>query len=256
MNVWLRFLSGSRQGETIPFALPPGGVIAIGSADDNHVVLPPPIESHHAALRNENGALLIQALGRTRNGGIFRAAQKVERAPVLSSDQFELGRGGPVVEVLFQIEAAPPPPPPPARSAPLCAPSFQQSFQMTAPQRPVADFQMTAPQRPVADFAGTAASMPAFGSGSPAHAANGCPVCGAALGSDSFICYQCRRMQCTTHYDARAGICAQCAASRGAAPPPQFTAPSFPAIARTQEVQQVSLDDMNETMPVRKPGRK
>jgi hypothetical protein len=256
MNVWLRFHGGSRHGETLAFALAAGHSISIGSAEDNVVMLAPPVESHHAVIRNENGALLIQALSRTRQGGIQRNQQKIERVPVLSGDQFELLRGGPVVEVLFTIDLPDPVAPatravpPPAAAAPVAmtAPHAAFAFEGTLPAMPA----YLPPPTPPPPARGGQATAPVRAAAAAPVAA--CPVCGGGLGQDSFICYQCRRTMCTSHYDLRAGVCGQCAGAAGATAPhraaftpqmtvpavpsmaPQLTAPIVPAIARTQEL--------------------
>jgi hypothetical protein len=247
MNIWIRLLSGPFQGQTIPFALPVGGTILIGSAEDNHVILPAPVESHHLALANENGALLARSLGRTRTGGVSRSGQRIERAPLLSGDRLELGRGGATIEVLFQIEQ-PPPPPAPA-PAPFAPPTAAPPRGGTAPQIaampagsgfPAGTLPHLAayPEAASSSPRATAPARAGFTEGAPV-AAQPCGVCGGPLAGDSFICYQCRRTLCVAHYDGTAGVCSQCAAvSRATVAArssfaPMTTAPAMPAASLT-----------------------
>ena len=232
MKVWLRFLSGPIAGETRAFDVAPGHTIRVGGAEDNDVQLPPPVESHHAMLRNESGALLMHNMARSRTGGLVRGEQRVERVPVLPGDIFALGRAGPQFDVFFEPDpipqaSAPPvymaPPPPPPPPPPVAAPPLQ--IHMPPPGKG-----MTAPY---------AIRDP----GLDIH--NACGICGAALGNDVFVCYQCRRTLCTSHYEPTTGICGPCAVLRGlggppAPPPPPpppaaypagMTAPQMPAYA-------------------------
>lgn len=185
MNVWVRFESG----ETRAFHLPVGRHLGIGCTEDNDVILPPPVEAHHAALRNENGALLMISLGRLRSSGVFKAdGQKVERAPVFPGERFTMNRGGPSIEVFFEPETVIAPPPAPVPAAPPPAP---------AAVAPAATPPWQGAQPRYAVTAGLAIEAR-------------CPSCGVPLGHDVFICYKCRRTLCTTHYVAMAGVCLDC----------------------------------------------
>ncbi len=121
MNVWIRFLSGAAAGQTRAFWLPPGASAAIGSAEENDVVLPRPVESRHLQLRNEGGALLVYSLSRTRAGDVFCNGQKVVRRPVRPGDRVRIGHDGPEFEVSFEVAAPPAPGPlaPPLAHAPV-----------------------------------------------------------------------------------------------------------------------------------------
>jgi hypothetical protein len=57
----------------------------------------------------------------------------------------------------------------------------------------------------------------------PVTASDTCGMCGRLL---FFICYQCRRTLCATHYEPATGVCAECAANPAPAAPP---APARPA---------------------------
>ena len=69
MQVWVRFLSGGRRGETVPLNIPGGGAITVGRADDNHIVLPANVDvaasSHHASTPPVSAPLPSTASRRT-----------------------------------------------------------------------------------------------------------------------------------------------------------------------------------------------
>jgi len=191
MQVWVRFLSGGRRGETVPLNIPPGGAITVGRADDNHIVLPANVDvaasSHHCELRNQNNALVLVDTNSTNGTWVY--GQRVTTVPLASGIRVTFGRGGPEAEIFFQPDAA---------SAAPAAPS---------PSR-------TAPQMAVPGGFGAAPAAPAAipKQGDP------CGICSRPLGADMWMCYGCKKGLCASHYDANARTCVVCSGAQQAQP--------------------------------------
>jgi predicted component of type VI protein secretion system len=205
MQVWVRFLSGGRRGETVPLNIPNGGAITVGRADDNHIVLPPAVDvaasSHHCELRNQNNALVLVDTNSTNGTWVY--GQRVTTVPLASGIRVTFGRGGPEAEVFFQPDsgAAAPAAPQPARTAP----------------------QMAVPAGLAGGPAAAAAAAP------PAIPKQGdpCGICGRPLGADMWMCYGCKKGLCASHYDPNARTCVVCSGAV-AAPVPSYAQATRP----------------------------
>lgn len=219
MNVWLRFLSGGLAGQTLQLTVPEGGALSIGRADDNNVVLPADIDvaasSHHAQLVAQGGALHLYDQGSTN--GTWINGQRVQHAPISNGTRVTFGRGGPEAEIYWQADQPAPPPPAPAPEpapAPLARPAPEPpGGAKTAPQAFQAFAAMPSPEHMPQAY-----QQPP----QPVQASDTCGMCGTLL---FFICYQCRRTLCGSHYDPATGVCVECAGVQPAAAPPPFGAP-------------------------------
>lgn len=252
MNVWIRFLSGGLSGETRSLRLAEGASAVVGRSDETDVPLNADVDiaasSRHAQIVASGGSLFLYDLGSTN--GTWVAGQKVQQAALPSGTRVVFGRGGPEAEILWAPDApAPLPPavaPPPhpatgAKTAPGFA-GFTTAPPSSAPAMPAAAksssvpitkpraFAILQPDRePQAAPAPPLTKPQAFQAmphepepqayehaqaPAPAAAGDTCGMCGSLL---FFICYQCRRTLCGSHYDPATGVCVECA---GAAVPP------------------------------------
>jgi hypothetical protein len=252
MNVWIRFLSGGLVGSTRTLRLHEGGSAQIGRADDNDIALTDAdvaASSHHAQIAVSGGALFLYDLGSTN--GTWIAGQKVQQAALPSGTRVTFGRGGPEAEVIWQTEAtaaapaaappktapgfagfggappaaaAPPPgtktapgfagfggaPPAtlPAAASPDAASQHHAAVHDTKPQAFVAVPALPSPEHMPQAYQEAAPQ--------PSAASDTCGMCGSLL---FFICYQCRRTLCGSHYEPSTGVCVECAGAPAATAP-------------------------------------
>jgi hypothetical protein len=224
LTVWLRFLSGGFAGETRTVTIADGQAISIGRADDNQVVLHEERDfaasSYHAQLMNAGGHLYLYDSGSTN--GTWIGGQRVQQVAVPAGTRVTFGRGGPEVEVLFQPAGAAPTPQPdappvagyePTRPVPGPEPiaAARGGPQGAAPPPALGGEKKTEPR----EFrAVPAMPSPAHMPGAyqapvaPAIASDTCGMCGHLL---FFVCYQCRRTLCASHYEPSTGVCVECA---------------------------------------------
>jgi predicted component of type VI protein secretion system len=214
MNVWLRILTGGLAGATKMLSLPEGGTARIGRAEDNDIAFDPAVDvavsSHHAQILASNGALYLYDLGSTN--GTWVDGQQVTQVHVPSGTRVTFGRKGPEVEVIWQPDVAP------TQAAPAPAAAASDHLNKTKPQA----FQAL-PAMPSPEHAPEAYQQPA----APAPATDTCGMCGAVL---FFVCFQCRRTLCASHYDPATGVCVQCSGAGAGAAPPTAAVPA-PAAA-------------------------
>src|SRR5688572_13426006 len=128
MQVWVRFISGGRRGETIALNLPLNGAITIGRAETNVIVLPAGVDvaasSNHAELRNHNEQLVF--VDKNSTNGSWVHGQRVTTCSVTNGLQVTFGRGGPEAQLYFQPDAAPVPAPAPAPAPAAAAHAYAQ----------------------------------------------------------------------------------------------------------------------------------
>ncbi len=232
MQVWLRFLSGGRRGETVPLNIPPGGSATIGRADDNALVLPPAVDvaasSYHAELKIEGTSLVLYDTKSTNGTWVY--GNRISSVPLASGVRVTFGRGGPEAEVFFQPDPVPSPspgvammplPPQPAAGQRQAAGSPTG----TAPLRAAAPPSLGTPEgkpSPTGTAPLRAAAPPVLGQSAPQapnvlpRPGDPCGHCGTTLADDMFMCYGCRLGLCAHHYDPAAGTCVVCSGAQAA----------------------------------------
>ena len=250
MQVWVRFLSGGRRGETVPLQVAMGGSITIGRADENMIVLPAHIDvaasSRHAELQNQNNTLVLVDRGSTNGTWVY--GNRVQTVPLASGIRVTFGRGGPEAEVFFQPDAGVPAPP----AAPMPAQVARPPAQVTRPGGVVAPQVYAAPAAPApAAYAQTMNRPAVNAAGAPqqwgappppqyqqpaqqqASVDPGCEICGAH-DAPSFVCFTCARCVCESHRDRPTGGCSDCA---NGGPQQQAAPQAYPQQAYAQQPQ-------------------
>lgn len=238
MQVWVRFLSGGRRGETVPLSIPEGGAASIGRADDNTIMLPPAVDvaasSRHCELRPYQGVLWLMDQGSTN--GTWINGQRVTQVQLPSGSRVTFGRGGPEAEIFSQADAAPAAPAQPAQPAvpkdgdpcgicarplapgswwmcPVCRKGMCSAvhYDAAAQRCMVCSGAQAAPSFSQATRAATPIpEQPLTNPHQQAAITDGCEICGA-LSQPSFVCFNCMRCVCETHRSRSTGTCDQCA---------------------------------------------